>query len=250
MRSSSPYVRRVPRQACAVTHDLPLPTVPPLAAVAHELRTPLGGILGCAELLASTMLDAEQRAHLDALREAAEALARFADDALECARLGLVAPHANVRPAPCDARELLAGVTRTLAPSVARRGLTLAVAVADDVPLTLCIDAGAVRRILLNLGANALRATRRGGVRLTATCDATGTLVCAVADTGVGMTTAQQTRLFRAWESRGGEDGVGLGLVLAAELATRMGGTLTVESSPGHGSTFYLRIPLCVERAM
>ena len=218
--------------------------VPPLAAVAHELRTPLGGILGCAELLASTPLDAEQRAHLDALREAAEALAAFADDALALARVGTPAAHARVRPTACDARDLLTGVARTLTPSAARRGLALCVDVDDAIPATVRLDAGAIRRILLNLGANALRATRRGGVRFTAVLDATGALACAVSDSGAGMTAAQQERLFRAWETRGGEDGVGLGLVLAAELALRMRGTLTVESAPGRGSTFTLRVPL------
>ncbi|GJG86638.1 hypothetical protein tb265_18190 [Gemmatimonadetes bacterium T265] len=217
--------------------------VPPLAAVAHELRTPLGGILGCADLLAATALDAEQRAHLDALREAAAALAAFADDALELARLGDPAAHAAVRVGRCDVRATVAGVVRTLAPRAARRGLALDVAVADDVPCHVCADAGALRRVLVNLGANAVRATRRGGVRFTAAVHG-GALVCAVTDTGVGMTPAQRDRLFRAWATGGAEDGVGLGLVLVAELAARMRGEIAVESAPGSGSTFALRLPV------
>lgn len=219
------------------------PTVPPLAAVAHELRTPLGGILGCAELLAATTLDAEQRAHLDALREAAVALAAFADDALELARLGDPFAHAAVRDGLCDVRDTLASVVRTLAPSAARRGLTLRVDVAYDVPEVVRVDAGAARRILLNLGANAVRATRRGGVHFTAALDHDGALICAVVDTGVGMSPAHQARLFRAWATSGTTGGAGLGLVLAAELAARMRGGLMVESMPGVGSTFTLRLP-------
>ncbi len=222
----------------------PRAAVPPLAAVAHELRTPLGGIIGCADLLAATALDAEQRAHLDALREAASALAAFADDALELARLGDPFAHAAVRAGPCDVRAVLAGVARTLAPSAARRGLALHVDVADDLPADVRVDAGALRRVLLNLGANAVRATRRGAVRFTAAVDVEGALVCAVADTGPGMTGAQQARLFRAWATSGAEDGVGLGLVLAAELAARMRGALTVASTPGVGSTFAVRVPV------
>jgi len=142
-------------------------------------------------------------------------------------------------------RATLAGVARTLAPSAALRGIALTADVAGEVPGVVAADAGALRRVLLNLGANAVRATRRGSVRLTASVDAHGTLVCAVADTGVGMTEAQRSRLFRAWATGGAEDGVGLGLVLAAELAARMRGVLAVESTPGVGSTFALRIPVC-----
>ncbi len=218
--------------------------VPPLAAVAHELRTPLGGILGCADLLATTPLDAEQRTHLAALREAAAALAAFADDALELARLGDPMAHAAVACGPCDIRDALAGVARTLAPSARRRGLALTVDVADRVPATVWADAGALRRVVLNLGANAVRATRRGEVRITADVDADGTLACAVADTGSGMTDARRADLFRAWASSGEQGGIGIGLVLAAELASRMGGELTVESTPRLGSVFTLRVPL------
>ena len=218
--------------------------VPPLAAVAHELRTPLGGILGCADLLAATPLDAEQRAHLDALREAAGALAAFADDALELARLGDPAAYAAMRRRPCDVAAVLAGVARTLAPSAARRELTLTVDVAPHVPARVCADAGALRRVLLNLGANAVRATRRGAVRFTATVDACGALACSVQDTGVGMTVAQRARLFRPWTTAHTGDGAGIGLVLAAELAARMDGTLTVESTPRVGSVFTLHLPL------
>lgn len=221
--------------------------MPPLAAVAHELRTPLGGIVGCAELLAATSLDAEQRAHLDALREAASALAAFAEDALHLARLGDPAAHAAVRPGPCDVRAVLAGVARTLAPQAARRGVAVVTDVAVDVPPIVHADAGAIRRVLLNLGANAVRAARRA-VRCTAALADTGTLVCAVDDDGPGFSTVQRKRLFRAWESGSPEGGAGLGLVLAAELARRMGGTLVVESSPT-GSTFALRTPLCAGRA-
>ena len=220
--------------------------VPSLAAVAHELRTPLGGNLGCAELLAATPLDAEQRAHLDALCEAASALASFAEDALELARLGDPAAHSVVRPGSCDVRAVLAGVVRTLAPQAARRGVAVAAEVAADVPPVVHGDAAAIRRVLLNLGANAVRATRRD-VRCTAALADTRTLACAVVDTGPGLTALQRDRLFRAWASGGADGGAGLGLVLAAELARRMGGALTVESGPA-GSTFALRLPLSAER--
>ncbi len=232
--------------------------VPPLAAVAHELRTPLHGVLGCADLLASTPLDAEQRAHLAALAEAARAALALAEDAIALARLGAAGTepgaHVPVRPAPCDPRAVLAGVARTVAPLAARRGLALDWAADDDVPARVHADAARVREVLLNLAGNAVRVTRRGGVRLRARRDGAGGLAVDVVDTGPGLTPAQRARLFRAWApgahdgtpgGPGGEGpgGAGLGLVLARALAERMGGGLAVESAHGAGSTFTLRLP-------
>jgi signal transduction histidine kinase len=219
------------------------------------LRTPLQGVLGCAELLAGTDLDAEQRAHLAALVEAARGALAFADDALALARLAgerdaARAPVAPVRPAPCDARAVLAGVARTLGPRAAARGLTLAWDAAPDVPADAPLDAARVREVLLNLAGNAVRVTRRGGVRLSARvepADAPGrpaTIALAVADTGPGLTPAARARLFQAWATGGAEGGAGLGLVLARALAEAMGGAVDVESAHGRGSTFTLRVPL------
>ncbi len=221
------------------------PSIPPLAAVAHELRTPLGGILGCADLLAATPLNDEQRAHLDALREAAAALAAFAEDALDLARLGVTAPHAAVRAGPCDVRAVVGGAVRTLAPSARRHGVRLEYAVDAAVPPSVHADAGALRRVLLNLGANAVRAARGGAVHVAASVDEGGmsALVIAVSDTGRGITPDRRRTLFQPWATGDAEGGAGLGLALAGELAARMGGAITVESVPGTGSTFTIRIP-------
>jgi signal transduction histidine kinase len=230
---------------------MPAP-VPPLAAVAHELRTPLHGVLGCAALLADTELDAEQRAHLAALVEAARAALAFADDALALARLAAApdgpapdgggAAPAPVRPEACDLRPVLAGVARTLAPIAAARGLALEWSADPDAPAAAWADPARARQVLLNLGANAVRATRRGGVRLRLRADAGGGAAVDVADTGPGMTAPQQARLFRAWETGGAEGGAGIGLVLARALAERMGGGIAVASAHGVGSTFTLRL--------
>jgi signal transduction histidine kinase len=228
---------------------MPAP-IPPLAAVAHELRTPLHGVLGCAALLADSPLDAEQRAHLAALVEAARAALAFADDAIALARLAAAdggEVPVPVRPAPCDLRPVLAGVARTLAPLAAARALALDWSADDDAPAAALADPARVREVLLNLGGNAVRATVRGGVRLRLRRDdgpgGEGGTAVDVVDTGPGLTAAARARLFRAWETGGAEGGAGLGLVLARALAERMGGALAVESAHGAGSTFTLRLP-------
>ena len=233
--------------------------LPPLLSVAHELRTPLHGMLGLVDLLRATPLDEEQRGHVAALREAAEALLCMAEDALALARLDVdVVPV--VASVPCAVRELLDGIVRTLAPIAAARGLALDVTVDADVPAVVHTDDGAVRQVLLNLVGNALKYTRRGSVRLRARRQLDGgraALAIDVVDTGPGLAPAQRARLFRAWERpladdaglpNAGEGGVGLGLVLADALATRLGGRLEVASVHGAGSTFTLVLPNAVTR--
>ena len=233
--------------------------LPPLLSVAHELRTPLHGMLGLIDLLRATSLDEEQRGHVAALGEAAAALLRMAEDALALARLDAgVAPL--VAGAPCALREVLFGVVRTLAPIAGARGLVLDVTVDQDVPAVVDADAGAVRQVLLNLVGNALKYTWRGSVRLRARRQLDGgraALAIDVVDTGPGLAPAQRARLFRAWERpladdaglpNAGEGGVGLGLVLADALATRLGGRLEVASVHGAGSTFTLVLPNAVTR--
>ncbi|MGZ8379056.1 MAG: sensor histidine kinase [Gemmatirosa sp.] len=235
-----------------------MPPVPALAALAHELRTPLHGMSGLVSLLRTTALDDEQRAHVDALDEAAAAMLRLVEDALTLARLeaGAVPEEDAVACAP---RALLDAAARTLAPLAAARGLALALEVAADAPATVRTQPDRVRQVLLNLAGNAIKYTRRGEVRLRARGDGASGLALDVVDTGPGLTAAQRARLFRAWERLDAEarddgagdetdgapiGGSGLGLVLARALATRLGGRLAVASVHGAGSTFTLVLPV------
>ncbi len=205
------------------------------------------GLLG---LLRATALDDEQAGHVAALEEAAGAMLRLVEDALTLARLDAgVADDAADRAAAVAPRALLEGAARTLAPLAAARGLTLDVEVADDAPATVVVAADRVRQVLLNLAGNAVKYTRRGGVRLRARGDGAGGLALDVVDTGPGLTDAQRARLFRAWDRLDAPEdaspvgGSGLGLVLAQALAARLGGQLAVASVHGQGTTVTLRLP-------
>ncbi|GLC25336.1 hypothetical protein rosag_18490 [Roseisolibacter agri] len=202
---------------------------------------------GLLDLLRATPLDAEQSAHVAALGDAAAAMLRLVEDALTLARLEAGGEDA-AEAAAVAPRALLEDAARTLAPLAAARGLTCDVEVADDAPATVVLPADRVRQVLLNLGGNAVKYTRRGGVRLRARGDG-GDLALDVIDTGPGFTDAQRARLFRAWDRLDAADdaspvgGSGLGLVLAQALTARLGGRLEVASVHGQGSTFTLRLP-------
>jgi signal transduction histidine kinase len=198
------------------------------------------------DLLGGTALDAEQRGHVEALREAADGMRRLVEDALALARL-----DAGAAPAPraerCEVRELLDGVARTLGPLARARGLTLDVEVRADAPAALRTDAALARQVLLDLAGNAVRHTRRGGVRLVAR-GAAGGAALDVVDTGPGLTEAQRARLFTPWDRLAPDEqlppgGSGLGLALARAAAGRLGGRLEVASVHGVGSTFTLALP-------
>jgi signal transduction histidine kinase len=210
---------------------------------------------GLLDLLRGTALDDEQRGHVAALGEAADAMRRLVEDALTLARLdaGVGDDDASAVAAAAP-RALLEDAARTLAPLARARGLSLDVHVAADAPATWVAHAGRVRQVLLNLAGNAIKYTRRGGVQLCARGDGAGGLALDVVDTGPGLTDAQRARLFRAWDRLGadgadGTAGTGLGLVLAHALAERMGGRLAVASVHGAGSTFTLVLPASAQPA-
>jgi K+-sensing histidine kinase KdpD len=214
--------------------------LPALTSVAHELRTPLHGMLGLVALLRATALDAEQRGHVDALDEAARALLALADDALELARLdaGRVEPRA----VPCAPVAVAEGVVRTLAPLAAARALSLAVAAAPDVPAHAVLDAGRVRQVLLNLVGNAVRVTVRGGVTVRVRADGDGAVAWDVSDTGPGLARRGWRAAGRSWadhrrrardrSARAATEARGSGCGLSSALAAAIGRPLASTARP------------------
>jgi signal transduction histidine kinase/streptogramin lyase/ActR/RegA family two-component response regulator len=216
-----------------------------LATMGHEIRTPMTGVLGMSELLLATPLDERQRGYVGAIRQSGELMLRVVNDSLDLARIeaGKLALDA----VPFDPAALLDDVATLQRPLAGRKGLTLAVEVADDAPRYVVGDALRVKQILLNLANNALKFTERGGVTL-ALLRADGGVVFRVADSGPGMSEAVRARLFGRFEQADGVTGryggSGLGLAICRELAQLMGGRIEVESAPGSGSTFDVRLPL------
>src|SRR5690606_12263463 len=214
----------------------------------HEVRTPMTGVLGMTELLLGTPLDPRQRGYADSIRGAGEHLLRLVNDALDLARIE--SGKLELAEEAFDLRALVDDVAALMAPLAEARGLTFAMEFDRDVADGWRGDAVRLRQILLNLIGNAIKFTERGSVTIGVRRDADAGIHLRVADTGPGLNAEQQTRLFRRFEQAEGArtaaryGGSGLGLAICQELAAAMGGTITVESSPGVGAAFDVHLPL------
>jgi signal transduction histidine kinase/ActR/RegA family two-component response regulator/streptogramin lyase len=223
-----------------------------LATMGHEIRTPMTGVLGMTELLLTGSLDPRQRSQAESIQRAGQHLLRLVNDSLDLARIE--AGKLALDDAPFDLRALLREVDDLLRPLAQRKNLAFDTDIADDAPRGLRGDAARVRQILLNLGTNAIKFTEQGTVHINVQRDAeSGDAdgVCfTVDDTGPGLNHEQQSRLFQRFEQADGArtsaryGGSGLGLAICQELAAVMGGSITVDSTPGVGTCFCVMLPL------
>jgi len=220
-----------------------------LAQMSHELRSPLDTILGNAQMLARTRQNPTVTERLSMIFESSRHLLRMIDHILDFSR-GLAGVHKMV-PSPVNFDPFLRGVERSARLLAAKQGnrfvLRRGPSGQNTEGLVLLLDADPLRRVLDNLITNAARHTHNGVITLTYELSAAGTdqlrLDFAVTDTGEGIAPADLQRIFMPFERvRHGKandgKGAGLGLAIARQLTELMGGTLTVESEPGHGSCF------------
>jgi signal transduction histidine kinase/CheY-like chemotaxis protein len=214
------------------------------ASVTHELRTPLAGALGAADLLRDTRLKPDQHAYLDVIRASTEHALKLIDDILDLSRLE--AGQLALRPEPADLRALVEDACELLALRAAEKGLTLDHVIHPQVPERLSLDPARVRQILFNLAGNAVKFTASGGVLVEADY-VDGAVRLSVRDTGPGISETDQTRLFEQFE-RGAQEGAGapgagLGLAMVRRLVQAAGGDVGVESRLGEGAVFWCAWP-------
>ncbi len=218
-----------------------------LAELAHEIRTPLTGILALGELLTTSELGERERGWAAAIKSTAEHLAMLTSlivDAVRHDAKGLVLRRELIRP-----RRLAQALGVSLAARADAKGLSCEVTIADDLPEGVIGDPVRLRGALENLIDNAVKFTERGGVRL----DVAGAkaargrvhLRFTVSDSGIGLAPAEIRGLFRPFAQANDRTarrfgGAGLGLAFVKRIAKAMGGDLTVTSTPGGGSRFRL----------
>jgi signal transduction histidine kinase len=218
------------------------------ARMSHELRTPLNAIMGYSQLILSgSDADSETRRDVEKTLTASRHLEALVNDLFDMAKIGnrklLLDPEAF----PLE--ELIEETADMILPAIESSGNRLLV---RTIPLAAPVvaDRRRLRQILINLLENARKFTDHGDIILTSTPDSVNPdhFTIAVSDTGIGMTSEQRARIFEPFaqadstiKNRFG--GTGLGLAISRHLAQLMGGNLTVESEPGRGATFTLRLP-------
>ncbi|HEY1764872.1 MAG TPA: ATP-binding protein [Opitutaceae bacterium] len=213
-----------------------------VASISHEIRNPMGGILGSSLALSQTQLNARQRELVSTLRSCASFLTSLVDDILDLA--AIEAGVLKIVPAPMDPRTTLDSVVAMLK---SRAGEShLEVAVGAGMPEAVVCDAARVQQVIVNFAVNSLKFGGRS-IRLSAEIRE-GCIVFSVTDDGSGIPNDEQKNLFlpfsRLESARNSAiPGSGLGLAVSRMLAEQMGGSVGVESEVGRGSTFFLSLP-------
>jgi PAS domain S-box-containing protein len=219
-----------------------------LANMSHEIRTPLTGVIGFAQLLATTEgLSDRARGYVDSIAAGGQTLLSIVDDVLDFSRLenGRI----ELEPQPQGLLSLFQSAIDLVQHDAANKGLALRFEPDDDLPSTVRVDASRLRQVLLKLLANAIKFTPSGGVTVAVSYQpqGVGRVRVEVTDTGVGIAPEHSDRLFQHFSQVDGSNtrqfgGAGLGLAIAKGLVEAMGGEIGVRSSQNQGSTFWFTI--------
>jgi PAS domain S-box-containing protein len=217
-----------------------------LATVSHEVRTPLNGVLGMADLLLDTRLEPEQGTYVRAIKTSGEALLSLIDEILDFSKIE--AGKADLASDSYDLHHITEGVVELMAPRAQGKDIEIALSIDPTTPRMVLGDGARVRQILLNLAGNAVKFTDKGGVGIKLSADV-NTLMFEVMDTGPGIAADRLDAIFAEFEQADGSggrqnEGTGLGLAISNRLAEQMHGSISVTSDAGVGSTFTLSLPL------
>ena len=211
-----------------------------LADASHELRTPVAGIGGLAELLLASDLGPEQASYVQAIGIAGASLSRLVDDILDLARAG--AGGMRLAAEPIELARLVEGAAELLAPLAQSKGIEIATLLRPGVPASIVGDGQRLGQVLANLIGNAVKFTEQGGVGVEVAREG-DSIRFAVRDTGPGIAPGHRARIFMEYEQVAGAGaGSGLGLPIARRIVRQMGGELALVDS-SNGAAFEFSVP-------
>ena len=218
-----------------------------LTNMSHELRTPLAGILGLSEMLQRSGLESEEKRQLLLIQDSTRGLLAIVDDLLDVGKLG--AGNLKLESRRVDMARLVEQTVSFLQPRAATKQVELRTQIDASVPPFLRADPTRVRQIVVNLLSNAIKFTERGHIEVRLHWSDAAELRLEVEDTGIGITDAARSRLFKPFQQADSSTsrrfgGTGLGLAICKSLAELMGGEIGVLSRRGEGSTFWVTLPL------
>ncbi|MCF8476919.1 MAG: response regulator [Pseudolabrys sp.] len=219
-----------------------------LAMVSHEVRTPLNGLLGMADLLLDTKLTAEQLSYAKAAKTSGETLLSLIEEVLDFSKIE--AGKLDLEARPFTLVPLIEEAVELLAVRAQAKGIEIASFVDERLPEKFVGDAARLRQVLLNLAGNAIKFTEHGGVAvIVEPDDGENDIRFIIRDTGIGLEPTYQARIFLDFEQADGTatrkfGGTGLGLAISKRIVERMDGAIAVDSRSGHGATFSFTVPL------
>ena len=221
-----------------------------LANMSHEIRTPMNGVIGFTDILLSSGLTDAQHRYAELIADSGRAMMRLLNDVLDLSKVE--AGQMSITTEPFDLPHALRGCGKLIVPAVEQRGLRFVCDLADDLPKIVLGDGLRLRQILLNLLGNAAKFTAQGEIRFSARAIKRGAetdISIVVEDTGIGIAPEHQHAIFDQFvqadnKIAGRFGGTGLGLAISAQLASLMGGELSVTSEVGQGARFTLTLPL------
>ncbi|MEZ4695572.1 MAG: ATP-binding protein [Rhodothermales bacterium] len=221
-----------------------------LANMSHEMRTPLNAVIGMTTLLQHTSLDAQQKSYLEAVKLSADNLLALINDLLDIAKIE--SGKLSLNYVPMAPAQIVRDAITALSYHAEQKGLKLKLFVDDTLPGKVIGDPARFNQILTNLLSNAIKFTSTGGVTVTLETlddsEKTSTIALSVVDTGIGIPEDKQKLIFESFGQVASEavqnvGGTGLGLAIVSELVEMQGGTVTVDSTEGVGTSFKVVLP-------
>lgn len=223
-----------------------------LSSMSHEMRTPLNGVVGMAQVMEDTDLDEEQRGGLAVIKSSSLVLLALISDVLDLGKIE--AGRLDLEKIAFDLPDLVKKTLQIVEPAAGAKSLEISLELAAGTPQHVLGDSTRLQQVILNLLSNAVKFTSEGGIALRVkACEGPDPRLARVrfevSDSGIGISPEQEQRIFRSFTQADESTtrkygGTGLGLAISRHLVERMGGALAVDSQPGEGSTFHFEIEL------